>query len=81
MSLVIEGAEAVELAEELARRKGVPISEAILQALRNEVLLARLKVGMKQRLADVVASYQALPVLDNRSADEILGYDENGLPT
>jgi antitoxin VapB len=23
----------------------------------------------------------ALPVLDTRSADEILGYDENGLPT
>ncbi|NGN41663.1 type II toxin-antitoxin system VapB family antitoxin [Mesorhizobium sp. CGMCC 1.15528] len=34
-------------------------------------------------LEDLVASrrhWAALPVLDARSVDEILGYDENGLP-
>lgn len=29
---------------------------------------------------DVGRRVAALPVLDERSADEILGYDENGLP-
>jgi len=24
--------------------------------------------------------WSTLPILDNRSADEIIGYDENGLP-
>jgi hypothetical protein len=29
----------------------------------------------------IVERYWALPDKDTRSADEILGYDENGLPT
>jgi antitoxin VapB len=35
-------------------------------------------------LADIraiVDHFASLPVLDTRSADEILGYDENGLPS
>ena len=29
----------------------------------------------------IIKGFAALPVLDPRSDDEILGYDENGLPT
>ena len=29
----------------------------------------------------IVKSFAALPVLDDRTDDEILGYDENGLPS
>ena len=39
---------------------------------------------IKQRAAALMAigkSFAALPVLDNRSDDEILGYDDYGLPT
>ena len=37
-----------------------------------------------QRVAALMAigkSFAALPVLDTRTDDEILGYDDNGLPT
>ena len=39
---------------------------------------------IRQRAAALMAigkSFAALPVLDNRSDDEILGYDDYGLPT
>ena len=29
----------------------------------------------------IAAEFQTLPVLDDRTPDEILGYDEHGLPT
>lgn len=39
----------------------------------------------KRRLADeleaIASRCASLPVLDDRSPDEIIGYDENGLPT
>lgn len=39
---------------------------------------------VRQRAAALMAigkAFAALPVLDSRSDDEILGYDEHGLPT
>ena len=45
----------------------------------------RLKRGRPANLADeleaIARRCDALPILDHRSADEILGYDENGLPS
>lgn len=35
---------------------------------------------LSERLENVQKFYASLPLLDNRSAEEILGYDENGLP-
>jgi antitoxin VapB len=32
------------------------------------------------KLDDILRRVAALPTLDSRTADEILGYDENGLP-
>ncbi len=32
-----------------------------------------------RRIADIVAEIKKLPVLDDRPADEIIGYDEHGL--
>jgi antitoxin VapB len=29
----------------------------------------------------IIDHYSSLPILDSRSEDEILGYDENGIPT
>ena len=37
--------------------------------------------GVGTELADLGALIRRLPVLDPRPVDEILGYDENGLPT
>jgi hypothetical protein len=33
----------------------------------------------RRRVDEIIERYRALPVLDDRSDDEILGYDENGL--
>lgn len=45
----------------------------------------RLKEGrrsriLSRRIEDILQRVDALPTIDNRSADEILGYDEHGLP-
>ena len=33
------------------------------------------------KLDTIIARFAALPILDGRTADEIIGYDENGLPS
>jgi antitoxin VapB len=35
---------------------------------------------MLKKLKEILDRFDRLPVLDNRSAEEILGYDENGVP-
>ncbi len=37
--------------------------------------------GVGTELATLGVAIRCLPLLDPRAADEILGYDENGLPT
>lgn len=83
MALNIRNAEAERLAAEVARQTGETKTEAVAQALRER--LARLRrVRAKSRLADdlhAIALHCArLPVLDTRAADEVLGYDDQGLP-
>ena len=85
MALSIKSPEADELARELAAATGETITDAVVGALRER--LARERRRSENRdllLADVraIADHCALlPVLDTRSEDEILGYDENGIPT
>jgi antitoxin VapB len=83
MTLSIEHPEADRLAQELARRTGETVADATVAALRER--LERLQRGVVGRrlsdeLMEIGRHCAALPVLDERSADEILGYDENGLP-
>jgi antitoxin VapB len=83
MALSIKHPEADRLARELAKATGEGITEAVIKALRER--LAREK-GRKRgrRLSDELRAIgervAALPVLDPRAPDEILGYDERGLP-
>lgn len=79
MALNIKSAEADRLARELARRRRQPITTVIVEALRSE--LAREKErsrapGMADRLMAIGARYAKLPDLDQRSDNEILGYDD-----
>jgi antitoxin VapB len=54
-------------------------TEAVTRALRDR--LARLRrERFSRRLADIALHCARLPVRDRRTADQILGYDENGLP-
>jgi antitoxin VapB len=83
MALSIKSMEAERLAREVAAKTGESLTDAIRKAL--EERLDRLR---NQRRSQILASQldeilrrvDQLPVLDSRSADEILGYDEHGLP-
>lgn len=84
MALNIRNPEAERLAAELARQTGETKTEAVVQALRDR--LARVRQQRSgRRLADdleEIADHCArLPVLDGRPAEEILGYDDDGLPS
>jgi antitoxin VapB len=83
MALSIKDPEADRLARELAARTGETLTEAVVVALRER--LARQTgrdraIPLRDDLAAIRRRCASLPVLDQRSAEEILGYDERGLP-
>ena len=83
MALNIRNPETEQLAADLAKQTGESKTEAVTRALRER--LARLRrERQEQSLADeleAIAEHCAgLPVIDARAPDEILGYDERGLP-
>jgi antitoxin VapB len=83
MALNIRNSEVEELAGALARLTGETKTEAVRQALLDRLVRLR-RERAKRPLVDeldvIARECAALPVRDRRPADEILGYDENGLP-
>jgi antitoxin VapB len=83
LALNLKNPETEHLARELARRQGTSITEAVTSALRAELERERRRLPPRpvaDRLLDIGRRFAALPTLDDRSAEEILGYDEVGLP-
>ncbi|MBM7047187.1 MULTISPECIES: type II toxin-antitoxin system VapB family antitoxin [Rhizobium] len=84
MALSIKDPETERLARALSARTGESITVATRTALMERLHRISSEVQKAALLEDLAASrrrWSSLPVLDPRSADEILGYDENGLPT
>lgn len=83
-SLNIKDAEAHRLAAELARRTGESLTTAVKQALRERLAREQTRgaAGERklQRVMALAAGIAAAPELDPRTLEEILGYDEDGLP-
>jgi antitoxin VapB len=83
VALNIRNSEAERLADELARRTGETKTTAVIKALRDRLARVR-RQRPRRRLADdlndIAERCAQLPVLDDRPADEILGYDDRGLP-
>ena len=84
LALNIRNVKTEELAATVAAITGETKTEAVTQALAER--LARLqRQRPNRRLADelneIALHCAALPVFDDRSADEIIGYDERGLPS
>ena len=83
MPLNIRNEKAEELASALAKLTGETKTEAVTQALLERLERVR-RARAKRRLADeldeIALHCAAIPVRDKRSADEIIGYDEHGLP-
>jgi antitoxin VapB len=84
MPLSIKDPDADRLARTLAQRTGETLTEAVIKALRE-----RLERELRKEQAvdclvedamEISRHCALLPLLDRRRSDEILGYDESGLP-
>ena len=83
MGISIKNSETERLARELARETGESLTTAIRRALEERLERVEGRRTPADRLAlarAVLRRVDALPVLDQRHADEILGYDGQGLP-
>lgn len=84
MALSIKHPEADRLARELSEQTGETLTEAVIKALRERLLReqGRARPGrLCDELQEIRRRCSSLPVLDRRSPEEILGYDDRGLPT
>jgi antitoxin VapB len=82
MALSIKSDDADRLARELAAETGETLTEAVETALRERLdrAHARQAASMRTRLARLAADVAALRVADGRRPEEIIGYDDTGLP-
>jgi antitoxin VapB len=86
MALSIKNMEVEQLARELARRRRVSVTEAIRQSLEREVARERLVPRPKEsdlltKLREISDQAGRIPRISDMTDDEILGYDERGIPT
>lgn len=83
MTLSIKNPEADRLARRLAEATGESLTDAVIQALRERlerITGRRRAAGLGDEIARIQERIARLPRLDERSDEEILGYDERGLP-
>jgi antitoxin VapB len=83
MALNLRNLKAERLAAELARQTGETKTEAVIKALQDRldrVRRERSKRGLADELEEIAKHCASLPILDSRTAEEIIGYDEIGLP-
>jgi len=83
MPISIKSLQAERLAREIAVKTGESITGAIQTSL--EERLERLKQQRRSeiltaQLEEIVRRVQQLPVLDARTPEELIGYNEHGLP-
>jgi len=84
MALNIRNQETEKLAEAIAAMTGETKTQAVTEALKERLETLkrrRQRRSVADRLDEIAKHCAALPVLDKRRPDEILGYDEHGLPT
>lgn len=83
MSLNIKHPEADRLARQLVNLTGESITEIVIEALSEKLQKEHgrmLAPNLKEELLEISHRCAAIKDLDKRSADEILNYDEHGLP-
>ncbi len=83
MALSIKDKETERLARALAERTGESLTLATRRALEErlrQVGGGARRAALLDDLAEIRRRWRALPVVDHRSAEEIIGYDRNGLP-
>jgi antitoxin VapB len=83
MPLSIKNAETEKLAREISKETGETLTDAITNSLRDRLQRLRGRRDAKnliQEVDDILHRVDTLPNLDDRSEDEILGYDSQGIP-
>jgi antitoxin VapB len=88
MALNIRNPEANRLAAELAALAGASKTDAVILALQERLQRLRRQRAarpdaqaiLSSRLDLIARRCAARPIRDQRTAEEILGYDANGLP-
>jgi antitoxin VapB len=83
MSLNIKHPDADKLARALANKTGESITQAVIIALKERLLREEgrnLPTSLTEELLKIAERCSHLPDLDRRSPDEILGYDQHGIP-
>ena len=84
MALSLKDGETDRLARAVANLTGETLTEAIRTSLAERLVREQLKRGRPADFADelqaIFQRLDALPDLDPRSADDIIGYDACGLP-
>jgi antitoxin VapB len=85
MALSLKDPETDRLARTLAALTGETLTTAVRKALAERLQCERLRLGqapdLAARLMEIGERFSKLPVLDPRTPDEIVGYDENGMWT
>ncbi|WP_029010293.1 type II toxin-antitoxin system VapB family antitoxin [Azospirillum halopraeferens] len=85
MSITIKNREADSLLAELKAATGKGASQLVLELLRREAQRLRARRvrsadDAEARMAQLHRELAARPVLDPRAPDDILDYDDSGLP-
>ena len=85
MGLNIKNPETEKLIRELAQLRGQGITEVLTDVIGREVERERKKPkreedreAFNRRIDAIVERYNKLPLLDDRTDDEILGYNDQG---
>jgi antitoxin VapB len=85
MSLSIKDPEADRLARAVAGKTGETLTQAIITALQERLSrIAKSNDELDERVEEVLnigKHCASLPVKDNRMPDDIMGYNDKGLPT
>ena len=84
MPLNIKDDDTHSLAKRLAHLTGESLSKAVKRAIQDRLAqVERSRAGgrIADELDHIALHCASLPRRDRRSADQIIGYDERGLPT
>ena len=82
MALNIKDPEADRLARQLAARTGETITQAVVTALKERLKreTAKSPISLKDEILAISRRAGRLPRRTGKTAEEIVGYDERGLP-
>jgi antitoxin VapB len=85
MPISIKAPEADRLARELTAVTGETITDAVIVAMRERLNREQNRLQNKEALLAELRAIShhcaSLPTLNNLTEDEIMGWDENGLPS